>query len=175
MLNIRDICKTKTSKYWKKSAEDGMPGWQRITVALIVDGLEAMDKSVLDLLATVGVYQDGIMKRNVDGKDTVAHIFEVRSFSNLCGCTFDVYGYDQYTTQLSIDSTPALVYPHGDDANNLVPVQIVGYSLGKEYKTYGLIMLEYRFSSSKLKIRRRSTVTDGSSTQLEAFCRYREV
>lgn len=37
-----------------------------------------MDKSVLDVLATVGVYQDGVMKSKVDDKDTVAHIFEVR-------------------------------------------------------------------------------------------------
>jgi chitin synthase len=79
MLNIRDICKTKQSKYWRRSAEEGVPGWQKITVALIVDGLEAMDKTVLDILATVGVYQDGVMKKQVDGKDTVAHIFEVCS------------------------------------------------------------------------------------------------
>jgi chitin synthase len=77
MLNIRDICKTKQSKYWRRSAEEGVPGWQRITVALIVDGLEPMDKTVLDILATAGVYQDGVMKKQVDGKDTVAHIFEV--------------------------------------------------------------------------------------------------
>jgi chitin synthase len=77
MLNIRDICKTKQSKYWRKTAEEGNPGWQRITVALIVDGLEPMDKSVLDILATIGVYQDGVMKKQVDGKDTVAHVFEV--------------------------------------------------------------------------------------------------
>ena len=84
MLNIRDICKTKQSKYWRRSAEEGNPAWQKITVALIVDGLEPMDKSVLDILATVGVYQDGIMKKQVDGKDTVAHIFEVRrAYSNL--------------------------------------------------------------------------------------------
>ena len=82
MLNIRDICKTKQSKYWRRSAEEGTPGWQRITVALIVDGLEPMDKSVLDILATVGVYQDGVMKKQVDGKDTVAHIFEVSSISS---------------------------------------------------------------------------------------------
>jgi len=77
MLNIRDICKTKQSKYWRRTAEEGSPGWQRITVALIVDGLEPMDKTVLDILSTVGVYQDGVMKKQVDGKDTVAHIFEV--------------------------------------------------------------------------------------------------
>jgi chitin synthase len=79
MLNIRDICKTKQSKYWRRSAEEGVPGWQKITVALVVDGLEAMDKTVLDILATVGVYQDGVMKKQVDDMDTVAHIFEVCS------------------------------------------------------------------------------------------------
>ena len=78
MLNIRDICKTKQSKYWRRTAEEGVPGWQKITVALIIDGLEPMDKTVLDILATVGVYQDGVMKKEVDGKETVAHIFEVR-------------------------------------------------------------------------------------------------
>ncbi|KAK7696039.1 Chitin synthase, class 7 [Cerrena zonata] len=106
MLNIRDICKTKQSKYWRRSAEEGVPGWQKITVALIIDGLDAMDKTVLDILATVGVYQDGVMKKQVDGKDTVAHIFE-------------------YTTQLSVDATPALVLPQAEDPNNLVPCQII--------------------------------------------------
>jgi chitin synthase len=106
MLNIRDICKTKQSKFWRRHSEEGDPAWKKIVVALIVDGLEPMDKSVLDILATVGVYQDGVMKKQVDGKDTVAHIFE-------------------YTTQLSIDSTPQLVLPQPDDPNNLVPVQII--------------------------------------------------
>ena len=86
MLNIRDICRTKQSKFWRKHAEEGDPAWKKITVALIVDGLEPMDKSVLDILATVGVYQDGVMKKQVDGKDTVAHIFEVGNFGS--GLTF---------------------------------------------------------------------------------------
>ncbi|KAG8983152.1 Chitin synthase, class 2, partial [Tulasnella sp. 427] len=115
MLNIRDMCKTKASKYWRSSAEQGQPGWTKITVALICDGLEPMDKSVLDVLATIGVYQDGVMKKQVDGKDTVAHIFE-------------------YTTQLSIDATPQLVLPHGDDPNNLVPVQIIFVVKAKNQK-----------------------------------------
>ncbi|KAG6853182.1 hypothetical protein C0991_006292 [Blastosporella zonata] len=106
MTNIRDICKTKQSKFWRKDAEEGLPNWQKITVALVVDGLAEMDKSVLDILATVGVYQDGIMKKQVDGKDTVAHIFE-------------------YTTQLSVDHKPQLVLPQANDPNNLVPVQII--------------------------------------------------
>ncbi|KAF8067008.1 putative chitin synthase [Lyophyllum atratum] len=108
MTNIRDICKTKQSSFWRKDAEEGLPNWQKITVALVVDGLDQMDKSVLDILATVGVYQDGIMKKQVDGKDTVAHIFE-------------------YTTQLSVDHKPQLVLPQADDPtnSNLVPVQII--------------------------------------------------
>ncbi|PFH46163.1 glycosyltransferase family 2 protein [Amanita thiersii Skay4041] len=115
MLNIRDICKTRQSKYWRRTAEEGNPGWQKIVVALIVDGLEPMDKSVLDILATVGVYQDGVMKKQVDGKDTVAHIFE-------------------YTTQLSVDATPQLVLPQANDANNLVPVQIIFVVKAKNQK-----------------------------------------
>ncbi|KAF7301627.1 Chitin synthase [Mycena indigotica] len=115
MLNIRDICKTKQSKFWRRQAEEGNPGWQKIVVALIVDGLEAMDKSVLDILATVGVYQDGIMKKEIDTKSTVAHIFE-------------------YTTQLSIDATPQLVLPQPNDANNLVPVQIIFVLKAKNQK-----------------------------------------
>ncbi|KDQ64296.1 glycosyltransferase family 2 protein [Jaapia argillacea MUCL 33604] len=115
MLNIRDICKTKQSKYWRRTAEEGVPGWQKIVVTMIVDGLEPMDKTVLDILATVGVYQDGVMKKQVDGKDTVAHIFE-------------------YTTQLSVDSSPQLVLPHGEDANNLVPVQMIFVLKAKNQK-----------------------------------------
>jgi hypothetical protein len=38
-----------------------------------------MDTNVLDLLATIGVYQDGVLKKAVDDKPTVAHIFEVGS------------------------------------------------------------------------------------------------
>lgn len=46
-------------------------------MALIADGLGPMDTTVLDLLATIGVYQDGVLKKAVDDKPTVAHIFEV--------------------------------------------------------------------------------------------------
>ncbi|KAF5354063.1 hypothetical protein D9756_007354 [Leucocoprinus leucothites] len=58
------------------NVEEGKCTSARITVAPIVHGLQVMHKSMLDLLATVGVYQDGVMKKKVDGKDTVDHIFE---------------------------------------------------------------------------------------------------
>lgn len=70
MQNIRDIVNLKKSEFWNK----GGPAWQKIVVALVFDGIDPCDKDVLDVLATIGVYQDGIMKRDVDGKETLAHI-----------------------------------------------------------------------------------------------------
>ena len=52
MLNIRDIVKSK-SKFWRRSAEEGRPGWQRIVVSLIFDGIDPCDKNVLDVLSTM--------------------------------------------------------------------------------------------------------------------------
>lgn len=72
------------SKYWRRTAEDGKPGWQKIVVALIADGIGPMDTEVLDVLATVGVYQDGVLKKAVDDQSTVAHIFEASTFTRDC-------------------------------------------------------------------------------------------
>ncbi|KAI0659402.1 chitin synthase-domain-containing protein [Cubamyces menziesii] len=106
MLNIRNLCKTQLSGYWRRSATAarGIASWENITVVLLIDGRDSMDKAVLDLLAAVGVYQPNVMR----GQDTVAHIFE-------------------YTTQLSIDpdTTPwQCVEPKGDP-KDLVPVQMI--------------------------------------------------
>ena len=40
----------------------------------------------------------------------------------------------KYTTQLSVDATPALVLPQPNDANNLVPVQIIFVLKAKNQK-----------------------------------------
>jgi chitin synthase len=70
MQNIRDIVNLKKSEFWNK----GGPAWQKIVVCLVFDGIDPCDKGTLDLLATVGIYQDGIMKKDIDGKETTAHI-----------------------------------------------------------------------------------------------------
>ena len=41
------------------------------------DGIKPCDKNTLDLLATIGIYQDGVMKHDLDGRETVAHIVSV--------------------------------------------------------------------------------------------------
>lgn len=144
MINIRDICRTKQSKYWRRAAEEGLPGWQRIVVALIVDGLEPMDKSVLDIFATVGVYQDGVMKKQVDGKDTVAHIFEVRSF-------FSSSFRRSYST-------------HSIQHNSL---SIQPLSWCCQTKITPITLFRFRsFSSSRPRIRKRSILIVGCSMQL---------
>jgi chitin synthase len=102
MQNIRDIVNLKKSEFWNK----GGPAWQKIVCSLVFDGIDPCDKNTLDMLATIGIYQDGIMKRSVDGRETVAHIFE-------------------YTTQLSVTSNQQLIRPQGNESTNLPPVQMI--------------------------------------------------
>ncbi|KAL2758700.1 glycosyltransferase family 2 protein [Sodiomyces alcalophilus JCM 7366] len=102
MQNIRDIVNLKKSTFWNK----GGPAWQKIVVCLVFDGIEKADKNVLDVLATVGIYQDGVVKKDVDGKETVAHIFE-------------------YTSQLSVTPSQQLVRPVDDGPSTLPPVQFI--------------------------------------------------
>ncbi|KAJ2992566.1 hypothetical protein NUW58_g2121 [Xylaria curta] len=104
MQNIRDIVNLKRSTFWTRSG----PAWQKIVVCLIFDGIEKADKIVLDVLATIGVYQDGVVKKDVDGKETVAHVFE-------------------FTSQLSITPNQQLIRPSADpeDPKNLPPVQMI--------------------------------------------------
>ncbi|KAB8215126.1 chitin synthase-domain-containing protein [Aspergillus novoparasiticus] len=102
MQNVRDIVNLKKSEFWNK----GGPAWQKIVVCLVFDGIEPCDKNTLDVLATIGIYQDGVMKKDVDGRETVAHIFE-------------------YTTQLSVTANQQLVRPQGNDPSNLPPVQMI--------------------------------------------------
>ena len=102
MQNIRDIVNLKRSEFWNK----GGPAWQKIVVCLVFDGIDPCDKETLDVLATVGVYQDGVMKKDVDGVPTVAHIFE-------------------YTTQLSVTPGQQLIRPNDNDSTSLPPVQMM--------------------------------------------------
>ena len=102
MQNIRDIVNLKKSSFWNR----GGPAWQKIVVCLVFDGIEKADKNVLDVLATIGVYQDGVIKKDVDGKETVAHIFE-------------------YTTQLSVTPNQQLIRPVDDSPQTLPPVQFI--------------------------------------------------
>jgi len=102
MQNIRDIVNLKKSDFWNV----GGPAWQKIVVCLVFDGIDPCDKNTLDILATIGIYQDGVMKKDIDGKETVAHIFE-------------------YTTQLSVTANQQLIRPTDDSSSTFPPVQMM--------------------------------------------------
>lgn len=102
MQNVRDIVNIKKTEFWNK----GGPAWQKIVVCLVFDGIDPCDKDTLDVLATIGIYQDGVMKKDIDGKETTAHIFE-------------------YTTQLSVTPNQQLVRPLDDGPSTIPPVQMI--------------------------------------------------
>ena len=51
------------------------PAWKKIVVCLVFDGIDPCDPGTLDVLQTIGVFQDGIMKKDIDGKETVSLLF----------------------------------------------------------------------------------------------------
>jgi chitin synthase len=69
-----------------------------------MDDIDPCDKNVLDVLATVGLYQDSVMKHSVGGKETEAHIFE-------------------FTTQLSVRAggTLARLNHNDQDEDRTIP------------------------------------------------------
>ena len=97
LKNIDFMCSRKDSKTWGKEA------WKKIVVCVVSDGRGKINPRTRAVLAGMGVYQDGIAKQQVNGKDVTAHIYE-------------------YTTQVGIDLKRDVVSlrPRGS-----VPVQMI--------------------------------------------------
>lgn len=70
MKNIEYMCNRSTSKTWGKDA------WKKIVVCVVSDGRAKINERTKAVLAGLGVYQDGIAKQQVNGKDVTAHIYE---------------------------------------------------------------------------------------------------
>lgn len=102
MKNVHNLCADTKSKFWGT----GSPPWQRIVVTIVMDGIEPCRKDVLDTLATMGLYQDGIMKKSINDDKTVAHIFE-------------------YTSQVCISPELELLRPSGDSKYTIPPIQYI--------------------------------------------------
>ncbi|KAF9968391.1 Chitin synthase, class 1 [Mortierella alpina] len=96
MKNISHLCARDRSKTW------GPDGWKKVVVCIVADGRYKCSPRVLSVLAMMGVYQDGIAKNAVGGKEVVAHLYE-------------------YTAQISID--PDLKVKSA--ASKIPPVQIL--------------------------------------------------
>jgi len=68
--NIEHMCSRTNSKTWGKEA------WKKIVVCVVSDGRAKINPRTRAVLAGLGVYQDGIAKQQVSGKDVTAHIYE---------------------------------------------------------------------------------------------------
>lgn len=95
--NIEYMCSRTNSKTWGKEA------WKKIVVCVVSDGRAKINERTKAVLAGLGVYQDGIGKEQVNGKDVTAHIYE-------------------YTTQVGLDLKGKVVHlkPRG-----ATPVQMI--------------------------------------------------
>ncbi|KAL3427422.1 chitin synthase 2 [Phlyctema vagabunda] len=96
MKNISHFCSRSKSRTW------GEHGWQKIVVCVVSDGRQKIHPRTLDALAAMGVYQDGIAKNLVNGREVQAHVYE-------------------YTTQVSLDSD--LKFKGAE--KGIVPVQMI--------------------------------------------------
>jgi chitin synthase len=94
--NIAHLTTRTKSKTW------GAKAWQKVVVCIVSDGRKKIDPRVLNVLGVMGVYQEGIMKQNVNGKAVTSHLFE-------------------YTSQICVDSTDGI----RGTTNDIVPVQIL--------------------------------------------------
>lgn len=68
--NIEYMCSRKDSKTW------GPDAWKKIVVCVVSDGRAKINPRTKAVLSGMGVYQDGIAKQQVNGKDVTAHIYE---------------------------------------------------------------------------------------------------
>ncbi|KAI0012519.1 glycosyltransferase family 2 protein [Xylariaceae sp. FL0662B] len=70
LKNIEYMCGRKESKTW------GPDAWKKVVVCVVSDGRAKINARTRALLAGMGVYQEGIAKQQVNGKDVTAHIYE---------------------------------------------------------------------------------------------------
>ncbi|KZV84311.1 chitin synthase [Exidia glandulosa HHB12029] len=71
--NVAHLCGRTRSKTW------GPEGWKKIVVCVVSDGRSKINKRTLHVLSLMGLYQEGLAKDTVAGKDVTAHIFEYTS------------------------------------------------------------------------------------------------
>ncbi|KAK9472580.1 chitin synthase-domain-containing protein [Dipodascopsis tothii] len=96
MRNVAHLCSRTKSRTW------GREGWKKVVVVVVADGRSKINPRVLDCMAAMGIYQDGIAKNYVNGKEVKAHLYE-------------------YTTQISVDSD--LMFRGAE--KGVVPVQVL--------------------------------------------------
>ncbi|KAI8363168.1 chitin synthase 1 [Mortierella sp. GBAus27b] len=95
--NIRHLVSRANSKTW------GEGTWTKVVVCIVADGRKKCNEKVYNYLSAMGVYQEGIAKREVNGLPVQAHVFE-------------------YTTQVTIDTSMKIAESKTSD---YAPVQMI--------------------------------------------------
>ncbi|KAG0314047.1 Chitin synthase, class 1 [Dissophora globulifera] len=95
--NIRHLVSRTNSKTW------GEGSWEKVVVCIVADGRKKCNEMVYSYLSAMGVYQEGVAKREVNGKPVEAHVYE-------------------YTTQVTIDPNMKIVESKTSD---YAPVQMM--------------------------------------------------
>ena len=75
--NIEYMCNRPNSKTWGKDA------WKKIVVCVVSDGRAKINPRTKAVLSGMGVYQEGIGKQQVNGKDVTSHIYEYTTQTHL--------------------------------------------------------------------------------------------
>ncbi|KFH65912.1 chitin synthase [Podila verticillata NRRL 6337] len=70
MKNIRHLTTRDRSRTW------GPDAWKKVVVCIVSDGRSKIHQKTLNVLAAMGVYQDGVAKNIVNDKPVTAHIYE---------------------------------------------------------------------------------------------------
>ncbi|AMD19429.1 HBR528Cp [Eremothecium sinecaudum] len=70
MDNIKHFTKRRKSSVW------GADAWKKVTVCIVADGRNAINERALALMSSLGCYQDGFAKDEINGKKVVAHVYE---------------------------------------------------------------------------------------------------
>jgi hypothetical protein len=100
LKNIAYLCSGKA--LWSADS------WKEIIVVIVSDGRTKVNPNVLTVLSVMGLYQEGLEKSSVNGKQVQGHMYE-------------------FTTQMSVDEQLKFrpgVYS-GKDGLNMVPVQTI--------------------------------------------------
>lgn len=78
MKNIAHLCSLKQSATWNQES------WKKVVVTIVADGRKVIHPRILHILASMGVYQPGVAKNQVDHVPVQAHLYEVISIPALC-------------------------------------------------------------------------------------------
>jgi chitin synthase len=112
-----------------KSNTWGEEAWKKIVVCIVSDGHAKISPRTRAVLAGMGVYQDGIAKQQVNGKDVTAHLYEVSQCTELDHCVVLTIRF-QYTTHMKVDVSDGVVHVK----KGITPVQMLFCLKGKNQK-----------------------------------------